>query len=174
MCEDDYHRSNEEDRLFLPSWNRTTTSTSNSSVDQAFRYQSSDELDSYYYVADHASYPGGGYVYAFRGRLVDLQTNLSELHRLQWIDSRTRAVIIQLNLYNPNVQLFTSVFIIMEFLAIGSLFPLVSVEPISFSSNLFTPSSSSSLCIFVFSVDIDASVDLLHSLHVSDRLFDAR
>jgi polycystin 1L2 len=137
MCEDDYHRSNEEDRAFLPSWNQTTTTKIfNSSIEQAFRYQSSDELDSYFCVADHSSYPGGGYVYSFRGRLVDLQTNLSELHRLQWIDSRTRAVIIQLNLYNPNVQLFTSIFIITEFISIGSLYPNIHIEPISFAGNV--------------------------------------
>ena len=137
MCDGDYSQFGEEDRNFQQGWNRTTITTSgNSSVDQAFLYQSSSQLDTYTYVGEHASYPGGGYVYAFRGRLIDLQTNISALHQCQWIDSRTRAVIIQLNLYNPNIQLFTSVFIVTEFLATGSLYTSLQIDPISFSGTV--------------------------------------
>jgi hypothetical protein len=63
-------------------------------------------LNTYVYIGDHGSYSGNGYVYEFRGRLIDIENNLSQLHQLKWIDNYTRAVLIQLSLYNPNVQLF--------------------------------------------------------------------
>ncbi|CAF4334284.1 unnamed protein product, partial [Adineta steineri] len=68
----------------------------------------------------------------FRGRLVDLQSNLSTLHQLGWIDDKTRAVIIQLTLYNPNVQLFTSVTFLAEFLSSSGVYPTAHFEPFNF------------------------------------------
>jgi hypothetical protein len=61
-----------------------------------------------------------------------MQGNLSELHRLSWIDRQTRAVLIQLNVYNPNVQLFTSVIIAAEFLNTGIIRSSIRVEPMHF------------------------------------------
>ena len=132
-CQDDYHSSNEEKRSFTPAWLNETTQQSNFSIEQAFRYRSEKELNSYTYAGSYASYPGDGYAYELRGRLSDLQINVSRLHRLQWIDDRTRAVIIQLNLYNPNVQLFTSIYLVVEFLSTGDLHPTIRIDPMSFS-----------------------------------------
>ena len=141
MCEDDFHSSNEETRPFQLGWNKTITPASNSSLDRAFQYRSSDELDSYVTLGNFHSYPGGGYLYAFRGHLTDLRENLSTLHQLGWIDQRTRAVIIQLNLYNPNLRFFTSVVLLVEFLSTGGLYPQVRIDPIDFSSRSRSSSS---------------------------------
>ena len=59
------------------------------------------------------------YVYEFRGRLWEIENNLSLLHKFQWIDSQTRFVNIEMNLYNPNVKLFTSVLLSVQFLSTG-------------------------------------------------------
>ena len=105
----------EEKRSFEPGWSNETSSVFNSSIDQAFQYRQDDEL--------HLV----GYVYEFRGRLIDLRNNLSKLHQLGWIDNRTRTMKIQLNLYNPNRQLFTEVLLSsgmqtqMDFQLIGSI-----------------------------------------------------
>ena len=98
----------------------------------------SKDLDTYIYVGDHGSYGGGGYVYEFRGRLSDLQSNLSQLHQLEWIDSQTRAVIIQLTLYNPNVQLFTSLTFLAEFLSSSGVYPTSRFEPMNFYGNFIS------------------------------------
>ena len=55
----------------------------------------------------------GGYLYELCGRLKDLQSNLSILHENQWIDVSTRAILIQMNLYNLNVQLFSSILFLL-------------------------------------------------------------
>ncbi|CAF5118224.1 unnamed protein product, partial [Rotaria socialis] len=72
------------------------------------------------------------YAYEFRGRLSDLQSNLSELYQLQWIDRQTRAVLIQLSLYNPNSQFFISCNLLVEFLSSGWIEPQSRFDPISF------------------------------------------
>ncbi len=128
-CEGDYSLLNEETRSFQPGWINETKEISNSSIDQAFKYRSSEELDTYTYTGDFGTYKGGGYLYEFRGRLSDLQKNISKLHQLGWIDKQTRAVIIQLNLYNPNSQLFTSVTLLTEFLSTGGIIPQSHFEP---------------------------------------------
>ncbi len=133
-CEDDYSFSNEEKTSFDPGWNNQTTQLYSSSIQQAFKYQNGDELDSYITKGKHGTYGTGGYVYEFRGRLSELRNNLSELHQLEWINNQTRAVIIQFNLYNPNVQLFTSIKLLIEFLSSSGLSTESHFEPFSFQS----------------------------------------
>ncbi|UJR11128.1 hypothetical protein I4U23_015309 [Adineta vaga] len=131
-CQNDYSLFNEDKYSYGVGWKYTTTNNYNASIRQAFIYQSADALDTYVYTGDHETYGGGGYVYEFRGRLSDLQGNLSQLHQLQWIDDQTRAVIIQLTLYNPNVQLFTAVTFLAEFLSSSGVFTSARFQPISF------------------------------------------
>ena len=133
ICREDYSRSNEERGSFSPGWlarGGGGEEIFSPSISQSFLYKSSKDLNSYVYVGDHGQYSGGGYVYAFRGHLSALRSNLSALHRLGWIDQQTRAVFIQLSLYNPNVQLFTSVTFLTEFLATGSIHSQARFEPI--------------------------------------------
>lgn len=134
QCTDDYSFSNEEKRSFDLEWTNETIQPLNSSIDRAFQYRSSNELDTYVYVGNHGTYSGGGYVYEFRGQLSVLQNNLTKLYQLQWTDSQTRAIIIQMSLYNPNSQLFTSVTLLSEFLPTGGIQTSSRFEPISFES----------------------------------------
>jgi polycystin 1L2 len=137
-CYDDYNLFNEEKQSFQPGWIiNQTNGIYSSAIEQAFIYQTSDELDTYIYVGNHQTYGSDGYVYEFRGRLNDLQTNLSELHQLEWIDKQTRAIIIQFSLYNPNPQLFTSITLLTEFLSTGGVESESRFEPISFESKFF-------------------------------------
>jgi polycystin 1L2 len=94
-------------------------------------YNNSNELDTYTYVGEHATYGTGGYIYEFRGKMSDMMSNVSMLQKLSWLDKQTRAVIIQLSLYNPNVNLFIFVTILAEFLPTGGVFPSARVEPLS-------------------------------------------
>ena len=151
-CQYDYNSFNEETRSFEPGWTNETTLKSNSTISRAFEYQSSKELDTYDYLGDHHRYKGGGYVYEFRGRLADIQNNLSLLHQFEWIDSRTRAVIIQLSLYNPNVELFTSVTFLTEFLSTGGVHTQARFEPMNFYLSL--TSISQLICIIIYMIFI--------------------
>ncbi|CAF0859705.1 unnamed protein product [Rotaria sordida] len=135
ICHNDYSLFNEEKHSFQPGWINQTSSTDeqySSSIIKAFKYFTSEQLDTYISIGEHGIYSGNGYVYEFRGRLSDLRSNLSKLHQLGWIDKQTRAIFIQLTLYNPNVQLFTSITFLIEFLSTGSIVPTARFEPINF------------------------------------------
>ena len=136
ICQDDYSFSNEEKQSFRPKWLSQSSSQEeeeySSSIEKAFRYQSADQLDTYLYIGEHETYSGGGYVYEFRGSLSDLRRNVSELHQLGWIDEKTRAIFLQISLYNPNVQLFTSIAFLIEFLSTGGIHPQSRFEPMDF------------------------------------------
>ncbi|CAF3754960.1 unnamed protein product, partial [Adineta steineri] len=145
ICEASYSFSSEETQLFQPGWTtNATTEEFSSSVIKAFNYSTSDELDTYTYVGEFETYRGGGYVYEFRGLLSDMKTNLSKLHQLDWIDEKTRAVFIQLTLYNPSVQLFTAVTLLAEFLPTGGIYTTARFEPINF----YTSTSIQQLVLF--------------------------
>ncbi|CAF2697487.1 unnamed protein product [Rotaria sp. Silwood2] len=133
-CNNDYSLFNEEKYAFQPGWmNQTLKEVQySSSILKAFQYRTSDKLDTHIYIGQHETYSGGGYVYEFRGHLSDLKSNLSKLHELKWIDDKTRAIFIQLTLYNPNIQLFTSVIFLVEFLSTGSISSTARFEPLNF------------------------------------------
>ncbi len=61
--------------------------------------------------------------------------NISMLKELSWIDMQTRAVIIQMSLYNPNVNLFIFVTIVAEFSPSGGVSPSARVEPLALLEN---------------------------------------
>ncbi len=136
-CEYDYSLFNEENQSFEPGWTNDTSEDGeySSSILKAFQYQLSENIDTYAYVGEHGTYSGNGYVYEFRGSLSNLRSNLSELHQLQWIDEKTRAIIIQITLYNPNVQLFSSITLLSEFLSTGGVFPSFYFQSIDFYGN---------------------------------------
>ena len=104
----------EDKRSFAPGWTNQSTINFHSRIRQAFEYQSD------------------GYVYEIRGKLKEIQSNLSELHRLSWIDNRTRMIFVQLTLFNPNTNLFSSIEFIFECLSIGSIDSNVQFRTISF------------------------------------------
>ncbi|CAF0759134.1 unnamed protein product [Adineta steineri] len=133
-CQHSYSFSNEETELFQTGWKNQTIEDEiySSSILKAFNYTTSDESDTYTYAGEFGTYRGGGYVYEFRGRLSDMKTNLSALHQLDWIDEKTRAVFIQLTLYNPSVQLLMAVTLLAEFLPTGGIYTTARFEPINF------------------------------------------
>jgi hypothetical protein len=79
-------------------------------------------------VDEYGKYGEGGYVYEFRSSLLNIESNLSALQQLGWIDGKTRAIFIQLTLYNSNVQLFTSVTFLVELLSTGLIIYLMIIE----------------------------------------------
>ena len=133
-CTHDYSFADEERGDFQPGWREENNQSFSPSIRQAFRYQSEDDFDSSYYTAEHHTYRSGGYVYEFRHRLADIRANLSLLHRLQWINGQTRAVIVHFQLYNPNLQLFISIHLTMEFLSTGSLQSHTRFQPVALPS----------------------------------------
>ncbi|UJR10866.1 hypothetical protein I4U23_015053 [Adineta vaga] len=143
-CIGEYSSSNEDHQSWHPGWNSMNDNQSSYSLSirSAFRYQTNDHLDSYVLNGLWNRYDTGGYVYEFRGHLNEIQTNISKLRNLSWIDASTRVIIIQLTLYNPNVHLFTSITFLTEFLSTSGVFPQFHFQPIDLQDNQFQGISS--------------------------------
>jgi polycystin 1L2 len=136
-CSGDYSSSNEDQQSWFPGWKLTSDNISYSqSIQNAFIYQSGDEIDLYKYSGIVNTYADGGYIYEFRGRLEEMKSNLTKLHELSWIDSQTRAIIIQMTLYNPNVALFTSIIFLSELFSTGGVFVQSRFDPINLNNQL--------------------------------------
>jgi len=70
----------------------------------------------------YAVYPGDGFVLDLALNKSGAVTRFLELQDWKWIDERTRAVIIELNTLNPNVNSFVHSRILFEFPAAGGVF----------------------------------------------------
>ena len=136
LCEKDYSFSTEEKESFSFGWTNQSISIEDS-ISKSFKYQSSDILDTYIYRGEESIYSGNGYVYEFDGSLSQIKSNLSKLRQWNWIDEKTRGIIIQMTLYNPHVQLFSSVTFLLEILSSSAIIPSARFEPIDF------------LCLFI-------------------------
>ncbi|XP_076049258.1 polycystin-1-like protein 2 [Oratosquilla oratoria] len=71
-----------------------------------FRYKTPEELDAFAKSGRLGSYSGGGYVVELKGATSAIKKNLDFLHRHDWIDSHTRAILLEFSVYNTNVNLF--------------------------------------------------------------------
>mmetsp|Transcript_114344 Transcript_114344/g.328487 ORF Transcript_114344/g.328487 Transcript_114344/m.328487 type:complete len:826 (+) Transcript_114344:152-2629(+) len=70
----------------------------------------------------HGTYPGSGFVLDLPLNLTGAQTRLKELEDWAWLDQRTRAVIIEVNTLNPNVNIFVNTKFVFEFPATGGVY----------------------------------------------------
>jgi hypothetical protein len=129
-CKGSYSIFNDERASYALGWVSSTNVSYSPSIQNSFIYRSSAELDSYVYVGEHGTYGSGGYVYDFRGDLNDLHENLTLLRQLLLIDKQSCAVMIQLNLYNPNTNFLTSITFLFELCVTGEVFPSYRIDPI--------------------------------------------
>ncbi|CAH1239179.1 PKDREJ [Branchiostoma lanceolatum] len=74
------------------------------------------------YVGQHGIYRGGGYV-ASLGTTNQSSSNITAyLQQHSWLDNQTRAVFIEVTLYNPHVDLFSVFSIAVEFTNTGGVY----------------------------------------------------
>ncbi|XP_055955042.1 uncharacterized protein LOC126809611 [Patella vulgata] len=84
-------------------------------------YQNSLQLKNAPYVATIASYKGGGYVALTKRQLCRTRKVIEDIKHNDWLDTKTRAVFLEFTLYNPNSNLFASVVMVAEFMAVGGV-----------------------------------------------------
>ncbi|XP_044754632.1 uncharacterized protein LOC123313714 [Coccinella septempunctata] len=96
---------------YTPQWNITIPKYHQSRLGFVWGYQPKTGSSR---LSRIAYYPSGGYI-AYLGRtLKNSLMNLSYLKRMNWIDRRTRAVVIEFAIYNVNSNLFHFVEILIE------------------------------------------------------------
>jgi len=107
---------------------------------------SASSLDNYPYMTGLNTYLGDGYVFNLTGSLNELQSNLTLLRKLNWIDRQTRAIFIQFLLFNPNINMFAYLNILFEILPSGNMINSIQIDTI----NLFSNTKSTSILLIVY------------------------
>ncbi|XP_019634998.1 PREDICTED: polycystic kidney disease protein 1-like 2 [Branchiostoma belcheri] len=88
-----------------------------------WEYTFASVSDSFPYVAKHGTYlSGGGYSTTLGTSREASEATAAFLQHHSWLDERTRAVFVELILYNPHANLFSVVTIVVEFTPLGAAF----------------------------------------------------
>jgi len=87
-----------------------------------YEWQEANVTEQRPFPGKYAVYPGDGFVLDLALNKSGAVTRFHELQAWNWIDERTRAVIIEMNTLNPNVNSFVHSRILFEFPAAGGVF----------------------------------------------------
>ncbi|XP_042202967.1 polycystic kidney disease protein 1-like 2 [Homarus americanus] len=120
----------EDNRHYCLGWASPAPLTANTSDCRhpQFRYTSAAQLETLPIWGRQDWYGGGGYSVSLRGSSGDLQKEFSFLQANHWIDSLTRAVIVEFSSYNANVNLFGMSRLMVEFTPGGGIDPTFRFE----------------------------------------------
>jgi hypothetical protein len=86
---------------------------------ELFTYKTSDDIGGYPYWGIFSTYGGGGYVTELGTTMTDASSTVDTIMNNNWVDNNTRAIFIEVNLYNPNNNLFGICLYVLEFLQTG-------------------------------------------------------
>ncbi|MGH0163901.1 UNVERIFIED_CONTAM: hypothetical protein FKN15_046289 [Acipenser sinensis] len=134
-CKPKYGKEQEEKNNYNNSWETVdhVTSEENFRTYTGWVYESNSFPWDYESYGEQHVYGTGGYtVYFFptvsmdnsSQKLLDLKTN-------NWLDGNTWAVILELTVYNPDVNLFCAISVVFEASPFGDINGVVSVKPFS-------------------------------------------
>ncbi|XP_070548690.1 polycystin-1-like protein 2 isoform X2 [Ptychodera flava] len=121
-CDVGYDMSKTEDKtLYGESW--TPINASFTEPDNAYAlpwlYASADELNGGSLYGHITWYGGGGYTAEFGSTIEKAYDMVDYLERTNWLDPRTRAVILEFTVYNAQSDLFSMITLIAEFPSVG-------------------------------------------------------
>uniref|UniRef100_A0A8C5HFB0 Polycystic kidney disease 1 like 2a n=1 Tax=Gouania willdenowi TaxID=441366 RepID=A0A8C5HFB0_GOUWI len=124
-CHAPYSWDTEDTGFYEPGWHRivtdnstsSSTNCSSSTSSSPWTYQTQEQLRSHPTWGRLGVYRGGGFVVELGPDL----TNASRLHLFssKWLDTYTRALIVEFTVYNANVNLFCMVTLMLETAAVG-------------------------------------------------------
>ncbi|XP_061191524.1 uncharacterized protein LOC133199666 [Saccostrea echinata] len=148
-CIREYQDKNIETRNFYPYWRlQKSLSRTPQSLRRAWKYSSEDEgID---VPGEIHMYKPGGYVIMLPRSLTEAHDLVNHLVEYRWVDRHTRALFLELNLYNPNINIFTYAMFIAEFIETGGILPWSNIwvfRPNEFTGALGTYAL---LCYLVF------------------------
>ncbi|XP_068680257.1 LOW QUALITY PROTEIN: polycystin-1-like protein 2 [Montipora foliosa] len=122
----DFYSSSEEDttRLYLPHWVRLSTSqlqwtNVTELCPRPWRYSSAKELNNFASWAQHHLYAGGGYVLDLGYDRPTAMRMMEGVKDKDWLDRRTRAVLLEFQVLNLNTNLMSIITYHYEVLPFG-------------------------------------------------------
>ncbi|KAF6020743.1 hypothetical protein EB796_020951 [Bugula neritina] len=98
-------------------------------AEDGFKYQNATALEGLPTRGLAGYYEGGGYAYTLGRSQASAFKSISHLKENDWIDEHTRAIFVEFTIFNNQLNLFTSSFIIFEMMPTGALYPKFKVLP---------------------------------------------
>jgi len=118
--------------MYLPKWKQVPYDASPSLFDKLcpkpWRYQSSDDMGNLPRSSPRAAYGGGGYVADLGYDLQTARGVIEDLSKNNWMDRRTRALIVEFSIFNSNMNILVIANYFFEFLPAGGVYSNVRIE----------------------------------------------
>ncbi len=116
QCNVDYAITEEDDNHFYTNWQKIPSNVSNNlSFNSPWRFRSTVDLDGVPSAGKYNMYGGGGYVKDLLGTAKHAYQGVSQISNTHWFNKYTRAIFVEFTVYNPNVNLFSFVTMLVEF-----------------------------------------------------------
>lgn len=147
-CDGSYSFTGEEKGFFLPGWVKKADLTF-SACPIPWRYQTAMQLDGVPFWGRKAIYSGGGFT-ADLGYFTEQAKNvIRDLQTCNWIDKYTRAVFVELTLFNAPANLFSSVTYLVEFAGTGAAITFLRVDTFSLYQHVGSITAVVAVCEFI-------------------------
>ena len=155
VCYGGYLRLNEDKTSFnKPGWKPVDSSTNKDELfrlcPKSWRYQSAEDTDTVPKWGQFSFYPGGGFVADLGYENSTGFTLIETLQSNNWLDRRTRAIILEFSSFNPSVNLLCIATYFYEVEASGYSTPFTRTEVISLDSTGAGSQQFYLICILFF------------------------
>ncbi|XP_077319460.1 polycystin-1-like protein 3 [Lithobates pipiens] len=115
----------EDTNSYSPQWRMVRN---NDTPGDIWSYYSEEELGGYPIWAQQGYYSGGGYVSEIGLNSTSAASVLDWLERSYWLDSFTKVIFVEFNVYNANINLFAIATFILEATVIGGFLPSLDLQ----------------------------------------------
>ncbi|XP_038066719.1 polycystic kidney disease protein 1-like 2 [Patiria miniata] len=125
-CRAPYSISNEDATSYDIGWKPLNASALPNYADRyeaSWKYNHWYDVSSFPYNGKHAFYNGGGYIIELGDSLAENLQIVADLQRDMWVDQHTRAVFMEFVVYNVNINMYATSFLLVEFLPQGGALP---------------------------------------------------
>uniref|UniRef100_A0A4W3GDS1 Polycystin 2 like 1, transient receptor potential cation channel n=1 Tax=Callorhinchus milii TaxID=7868 RepID=A0A4W3GDS1_CALMI len=136
----------------------------------AWTYSSEEQLGGSSHWGKLTVYSGGGYYQDLKSNMVESSAILQDLKDNLWLDRGTRAVFVDLSVYNANINLFCIIRLVVEFPATGGAvtsWQFRTVKLIRYVNNwdYFIIGCEIVFCVFIFYYIVEEILEIrIHKL----------
>ena len=129
QCSREWSVTFEDDSPYRHGWKALSQNTSvNHVMNYPWKHKSLFDDAGVPYVGEFGVYPGGGYVADLIGKSDRVLNTVDSLIEARWIDKFTRAIFVEFTLYNPQVNVFSTVLLAFEMPTTGQFYIKSSIK----------------------------------------------
>ncbi|KAM5138143.1 polycystin-1-like protein 3 [Mantella aurantiaca] len=115
----------EDINSYEPGW---SVVRSNDTPKDMWSYYTEEDLGGFPIWAQLGYYSGGGYISELGLNGTSAASIFNQLQSTDWLDSFTKAIFVEFNVYNANINLFAIATFILETTVIGGLMPSIDLQ----------------------------------------------